>query len=221
MDYGYKIQTYLSSDIMRSNLTELNDGNNEVQRVEILEIMNDDLSNLLKMQFNDFIENMVRRDIEKYIITFLQFSRRSTDNIFSFNIKDKESNRTNKGGEGKIDMFGIDGLSQSIRHKIFLIIHRLTHSKQIAVKFGDNEKYGTFLYYEWIFDVPRIFDFCAIYQFSNPSATKECISFIFQIQPKYNDDLKHAMELVTYFIILLFYIIYSIISILAHLPCSK
>lgn len=208
-DAGYNIQTYLSSDIMRSNLTQLND-NSQAQRVEILEIMNDDLSNLLKMQFNDFLDNIVRADIEKYICTFLQFSRRSTDNLFSFNFNDKESNTTNKGGEGKIDLFGIDELSQSIRRKIFLLFYRLTDLKQIALKFGEDQneqikKYGQWIYDQWIFDVPRIFDFCSIYNSSNPLITKQIVSFIYKIQPKYDEDLKHAMDLVTYYVF--FYIL--------------
>eukprot|EP01084_Bolivina_argentea_P099082 178119_1 len=187
-DAGYKTETHLSSKLMRANLTQLNESN-DVQRVELLEIINDDLSNLLKMQFTDFINAIKRDDIQKYISTFLQFSRRPTDNIYL------QSNGNNTSGEGKIDMFGIDELSQSIRHKTFLIIHRLTDPKQISLQYNNPKQYGTELYNEYIFDIPRIFDFCSLYYFSNSSHTKQIISYIFDIQPKYNDDLKHAIDL--------------------------
>lgn len=203
-DAGYNVATHLKSNLIKSKVTQLND--DEIQRVELLEIINDDLSNLLKMQFEDFVKSVMRQDIQKYLCTFLQFSRRSTDNLFTFDIDDEKS-KINSGGEGKIDMFGIDELSQSIRRKTFLIIYRLTDSKQISLKFTDENKYGKLLYDQWIFDIPRLLDFCSIYHFSNPSITKQIISYIFKIQPKYNDDLKHAIDLVKYFYILLIVIL--------------
>lgn len=190
-DAGYSVPTHLDSRYVSSKLTKLND-NNEIQRVELLEIMNDDLGNLLKMNFEDFIQNVVREDIQKYLCTFLQYSRRLSDNIFTF----IENDTSNQGGEGKIDMFGIDELSQSIRRKTFLIIYRLTDQKQITLKFTDQSKYGQLLYNKWIFDIPRLLDFCAIYSLSNPSITKQIVTYIFKIQPKYNDDLQHAIDLV-------------------------
>ena len=192
-DAGYSVPTHLDSAYVSSKLTKLND-NDEIERVELLEIMNDDLGNLLKMNFEDFIQNVIREDIQKYLCTFLQFSRRSSDNIFTF----AENDASNQGGEGKIDMFGIDELSQSIRRKTFLIIYRLTDIKQISLKFTDENKYGQLLYNQWIFDIPRLLDFCAIYALSNPSITKQIITFIFKVQPKYNDDLEHAIDLVKY-----------------------
>eukprot|EP01083_Nonionella_stella_P280735 955038_1 len=212
-DAGYKIKTHLSSKLMPSNLTQLHD-NNEVQRVELLEIIHDDLSTLLKMRYEDFIDHILRHDIQKYICTFLQFSRRSTDHMFSFNVKDKDATISNQGGEGKIDIFGIDELSQSIRRKTFLIIHRLTDRNQISNKFSQESDYAQFLYDEWIFDIPRLLDFCAIYYFSNPLLTQQIVSFIFTIQPEYNKDLSHAIDLVTFihFILalLLFICVYSV-----------
>ena len=190
-DAGYSVRTHLKSEYVSSKLTKLN-ANDETQRVELLEIMNDDLSNLLKMEFEDFIQNVIREDIQKYLCTFLQFSRRSSDNIFTF----IENDISNKGGEGKIDMFGIDELSQSIRRKTFLIIYRLTDLKQISLKFTDEQKYGQLLYNQWIFDIPRLLDFCAIYALSNPSITNQIMTYIFKIQPKYNQDLEHALDLV-------------------------
>ncbi len=62
-DAGYKTQTHLSSNLMSSNLTQLNESN-DVQRVELLEIINDDLSNLLKMKFKDFFNAIKRDDIQ-------------------------------------------------------------------------------------------------------------------------------------------------------------
>ncbi len=93
-------------------------------------------------------------------------------------------------------MFGIDELSQSIRHKTFLIIYRLTDTKQISEQYNNSKEYGQELYNEYIFDIPRIFDFCSLYYFSNTSHIKQIVSHIFEIQPKYNNDLKHAIDLV-------------------------
>eukprot|EP00485_Elphidium_margaritaceum_P013274 CAMPEP_0202727290 /NCGR_PEP_ID=MMETSP1385-20130828/185050_1 /ASSEMBLY_ACC=CAM_ASM_000861 /TAXON_ID=933848 /ORGANISM="Elphidium margaritaceum" /LENGTH=825 /DNA_ID=CAMNT_0049393529 /DNA_START=27 /DNA_END=2501 /DNA_ORIENTATION=- len=204
-DAGYNVDTHLTSDYMKSTLTTLSE-NDEMRRVQLLQIINDDLSNLLRLPFKAFIESMKRADIQKYLRSFLQHCRRCTDNLGALHLQnedeadeEKQNGTANQSGEGRLDMYGIDELSQNIRHKTFLVVCRLTDNDEINSNtnnvFPDTAHYAQWLYDEWIFDIPFIFDFCAIYNFSNAQQTKQCVSYIFEVQPKYNQDLKHAIQL--------------------------
>ena len=79
-----------------------------------------------------------------------------------------------------------------------MLFYRLTNDLENINNYFNNDlvKYGEFLYENWIFDIPKLFDFACVYYLSNAMNCNKVISFVFQTQPKYNHDLKHAIDVV-------------------------
>lgn len=179
--------------------------NSDLSHHSYLSIIESDLNTLLCMKFNPFLESMMRDDVQNYLNTFLQYSHRLTDDI---------QHMPDTQNEGTIiDMYGISDILQSIHKKTFLIIYRLIISypqnnefkneNESDINYSDSE-YSDLLYNHWLFDIPRIFDFCSIYYFSNPEICSKIIQHLFKIQPKYNTDLSHAIQIVLLYISSLF-----------------
>lgn len=50
-----------------------------------------------------------------------------------------------------------------------------------------------FLYENWILDIPKLFDICSIYGIDNPEITKLLLEKVFDLQPKYLEDLENTI----------------------------
>lgn len=53
------------------------------------------------------------------------------------------------------------------------------------------------VYANWLFDVPRLMDLCALYGRTNAGVVSEVCRNVLGAQPKYADDLTEAMGAVT------------------------
>lgn len=52
---------------------------------------------------------------------------------------------------------------------------------------------ATWLYQQWMIDVPKIFDLCVIYGVDNPRLVQAFLQDLFSLQPKYLDDIEEMV----------------------------
>lgn len=58
---------------------------------------------------------------------------------------------------------------------------------------GFRHEQGTWLYDRWMIDVPKIFDLCVLYGEENPDLTRRFLQNLFQLQPKYLNDVQEMV----------------------------
>ncbi|KAL1427984.1 hypothetical protein MTO96_000324 [Rhipicephalus appendiculatus] len=76
-------------------------------------------------------------------------------------------------------------------HKlVFRTFLRLSTNKESKVNFIDKEKFADLIYENFIFDVPKIFDICMLFERSNHDLVCRMVEHIMNCQPKYSSDLK-------------------------------
>jgi hypothetical protein len=52
--------------------------------------------------------------------------------------------------------------------------------------------HGALLYDNWLLDIPKLLDLCSLYAHSNPTPLRQLLTNVFELQPKYLDDLNGA-----------------------------
>lgn len=52
--------------------------------------------------------------------------------------------------------------------------------------------HGALLYDNWLLDIPKLLDLCSLYAHSNPMPLRQLLTNVFELQPKYLDDLNGA-----------------------------
>ena len=58
------------------------------------------------------------------------------------------------------------------------------------------DSFGDIIYNHFLFDITRLLDLCSLYQTCNQLLLTKMVSNIFQRQPRYQDDLKSALNTV-------------------------
>ncbi|XP_065285979.1 activating signal cointegrator 1 complex subunit 2 [Dermacentor albipictus] len=76
-------------------------------------------------------------------------------------------------------------------HKlVFRAYLRLSTNKESKVNFIDKEKFAELIYENFIFDIPKIFDICVMFERANHDLVCRMVEHIMNCQPKYSSDLK-------------------------------
>ena len=60
---------------------------------------------------------------------------------------------------------------------------------------GENINFGEIIYDEWMFDIAKLLDICAIYQYSNPDKVKIIVQNVFSLNKAYYDDFAELISL--------------------------
>jgi hypothetical protein len=78
------------------------------------------------------------------------------------------------------------------------VLHRLVCSPELAAAGASltPRKLGGLLYDNWVFDTPKLLDFCRLYHLQNPKVAAEVVAGVFALQPLYWDDLHGNLALV-------------------------
>ncbi|KAL3221856.1 hypothetical protein MRX96_029168 [Rhipicephalus microplus] len=80
-------------------------------------------------------------------------------------------------------------------HKlVFRTFLRLSTNKESKVNFIDREKFADLIYENFIFDIPKIFDICMLFERSNHDLVCRMVEHIMSCQPKYASDLKEIED---------------------------
>lgn len=89
----------------------------------------------------------------------------------------------------------VDDYMREIHRLVLIIYYRMTHcedeNENLAKKY---ECFKKILYEEWLIDIPKMLDICAIYGDSNPQIVMEIIKLPFLSFDDYNLDFKDAFD---------------------------
>ncbi|CAD5119262.1 DgyrCDS7891 [Dimorphilus gyrociliatus] len=91
-----------------------------------------------------------------------------------------------------------DETIQKLQHRVYELVFKVclrfsTH-KESNEHFLTPKIFGDILYENFIWDIPKLFDFCSIYAASNEKLVNKVVHNIFNNQTKYNDDLKESIK---------------------------
>ena len=84
----------------------------------------------------------------------------------------------------------IQGWMNRITDILFRIIVRMSTYKENNRDFMTPEYFGRVVYDNFLFDMPRILDFCSLYYHGNKNLVEKVLASLFKHQPKYLEDLK-------------------------------
>ena len=76
----------------------------------------------------------------------------------------------------------------------FLVFLRMSTRKESASNFMSARFFSDLIYNDFLFDIARVLDICAIYYEGNHRLLKKMIDHLFQVQPKYLNDLKNCSQ---------------------------
>eukprot|EP00761_Pharyngomonas_kirbyi_P008999 gb/GECH01009014.1/.p1 GENE.gb/GECH01009014.1/~~gb/GECH01009014.1/.p1 ORF type:complete len:208 (+),score=35.15 gb/GECH01009014.1/:1-624(+) len=93
----------------------------------------------------------------------------------------------------------IERLEQDLYKRVFMIFSRLSTPRE-QQQYGQYDQltldeYSDIIHSLWIFDVPKIFDICALFSSSNPELTRKLVTSVILSQPKYFADLVSHTQL--------------------------
>lgn len=88
------------------------------------------------------------------------------------------------------------GPHNDVHRKVFMTCVRMATYKETKTDFITPSVFGEILYENFIFDIPKIMDLCALYGQGNGQLLFKMVANIFREQPKYEDDLREAIPTV-------------------------
>lgn len=84
---------------------------------------------------------------------------------------------------------------QSKLFKVVLTVYyRIVHSDQENPELWKKYKLDEEIYEQWIFDIPKLFDFLDVYGVENPDIVKGMVRKVFSINNSYIDDFKDTIK---------------------------
>ena len=84
----------------------------------------------------------------------------------------------------------IQGWMNRLTDILFRVIVRMSTYKENNRDYMTPEYFGQAVYDNFLFDMPRILDFCSLYYQGNEKLVEKVLASLFKHQPKYLDDLK-------------------------------
>lgn len=151
--------------------------NLSVNNEEVLQQMNLDVSNLLKLPFNIFWSHVIfEPSILKYIDSFLRFKSRPFDD--------------------KIDLSDdshVAKLYRNLCRRTFSLLVRLSSNSEGSLFISENY-WGNLILEKQIWDVAKIFDVVLLFGNSNRSLVVEMVERLFKMSPKLTNQLQDSSK---------------------------
>ncbi|KAL9642824.1 hypothetical protein ABK040_009899 [Willaertia magna] len=147
-----------------------------ITRNETLDLTQKDLHYLLLLNEKDFWSHMIfDNSLKSFIESYLRLSPRPFDYFYFQNMNSKEYK-----------------LENTIHRKFFIMMYRLIVNNNLQ---NDNLlDVGDIIYDKTIIDIPKIFDLCSIYGYTNTLLISELIYKYFYLQPKLYKDLNENIK---------------------------
>ena len=76
----------------------------------------------------------------------------------------------------------------------FFVFLRMSTRKESTANFMSAKFFSDLIYNDFLFDIARVLDICAIYYEGNQRLLKKMIEHLFTVQPKYLNDLKSCSQ---------------------------
>ncbi|KAK9909048.1 hypothetical protein WJX75_006462 [Coccomyxa subellipsoidea] len=136
---------------------------------EALQILNEDIGGLLRCEADNFWRTVLDdKSLHSCLTSYLQFARRGYDSI-------PNSDAT------------FTRVHLQLAKRVFLTFLRMV---TIAEKGGPVQtEQAKQLYDRWLLDVPKLLDIAALYGPDNPELTRQLLTKVFTLQPRYGNDV--------------------------------
>lgn len=146
--------------------------------LERLQYLATDLHWLLQLSHHRFwCQVIFDESLHQVLESFLRFAPRSHDAFFEL------------PGD-------TDNLHDRVTHLVFLAYLRMATYKESKENWMTPEVFGEIIYENFLFDIPKMLDLCAIYGHSNLALLSKMVGSVFSHQPHYLKDLKDAVPTV-------------------------
>ncbi|GAB6033363.1 hypothetical protein CHUAL_013128 [Chamberlinius hualienensis] len=140
-----------------------------------------DLKTLLALPYHKFWSQIVHhKGVHDSLGSYLQHAPRSFTVGFEKQISEEAKH-----------------LRSQIHRFVFLVYLRMSTHKEAKDSKITPAVFGNLIYDNFVFDIPKIIDLCAIYGLSNKDLLKKMVENIFENQKCYFNDLKIAVEYMT------------------------
>ncbi|GIL51207.1 hypothetical protein Vafri_7281, partial [Volvox africanus] len=141
------------------------------QADEVIRSINDDLAHLLSLPTEDFW-SIVGKDESLHVCldTYLRYKRRVYDDL-------------------REEVEGASATSQQLARRVFMVLLRMVTTCERDPGAPKREEQAQMVYNLWLLDIPKLMDVAVLYGAHNPELTRKFLSQVFDLQPRYSDDL--------------------------------
>ena len=160
-----------------------------LESIEVVGNANDNIASLLKLQFPEFINAVVSPKVSTFLVSFLCFKLRKSD---------KSALLVNTDATADVPKAVAVKFRQSmscLSRRVLCVFHRALFDP-LRTSFLSDHDYGQFLYDNFIFDVPKMFDLACLYATgqTNAAVVSAILHQVFALQPKYHEDLRESFQ---------------------------
>eukprot|EP00123_Amoebidium_parasiticum_P009717 comp19665_c0_seq1/m.23289 comp19665_c0_seq1/g.23289 ORF comp19665_c0_seq1/g.23289 comp19665_c0_seq1/m.23289 type:complete len:821 (-) comp19665_c0_seq1:432-2894(-) len=153
------------------------DKSNYGYRRDYLTAIDDDLAQLLKMPHRLFwCQMLYDQSVHQFMDSYFRFCPRTFDEL------EKDSLAR--------DFVDVE---RTVHRRVFLVTLRTATHRESPTDIINLQAFGSLIYENWLFDIPRLFDICVLYGRSNKDMVTRMIENIFKQQPKYLNDLEEFL----------------------------
>eukprot|EP00050_Salpingoeca_kvevrii_P017016 m.60837 g.60837 ORF g.60837 m.60837 type:complete len:681 (-) comp7308_c0_seq1:72-2114(-) len=150
------------------------------QREDMLAALSGDLGILLRMPYHIFWSQILHdKSLMACLESYLRHVPRWYDECSLL------------GAEGRLGK-----LEREVNRQFFMVFLRLSTDHEASDSFMTAEAYANLIYDNWVFDVPKLLDLCAIYGRKPRPLLSKMVGNIFAKQPKYHQDLDEALTVI-------------------------
>lgn len=158
---------------------------------EVVQYHNVDLSNLLKKKYYLFWSQVVYDEsLQNFLDTYLRFCERPYGS-FSTTISQNQISQ-----EDLMVSYERDINQQALFKRVFSVLARISNYEETSTLHMDRKFFADLIYDKKLWDVPKILDFCVLYGPRNKEKTTRIVARLFELQPKFNDDLSKLLPVV-------------------------
>ncbi|XP_073105142.1 uncharacterized protein [Elaeis guineensis] len=161
-------------------------GLDAVESQGIVDLLNDELSKLLKMSSRDFWQEVATNDsLHEFLDSYLQFRHRWYD-------------FPHRGARGTVA--GVIVGELELCRRVFMVLYRISSNKDPGARANEclsMKEHTALLQEKKLLDLPKLLDICAIYGYDNEELTRLLVTNAIKAQPKLLDNIS---SVVTHFL---------------------
>ena len=151
---------------------------------------------LLELPLLSFWSTMAHNSyILRSLDSFLSFARRGHFGVVEVPAADERAAGQDFDLEEHQYKKGLDLYYNELYRVVLNVFLRLSSDPVSGA--SENIDYGHVIYHNWLFDIPKLLDLCAIYQNGNEEIIRRIIQNVFKIEAAYKDDFLDLIKELT------------------------
>ncbi|XP_072991765.1 uncharacterized protein [Typha latifolia] len=176
--------SYLPQDeAVASGLGAESGGLDAVESQAVVDLLNDELSNLLSLRPRDFWREVARNhSLNEFLDSYLQFRHRWYD-------------FPHRGARGIVAGVVVGELE--LCRRVFMVLYRISSNKDPGAASADSlsvKEHTALLQEKKLLDLPKLLDICAIYENDNGELIRSLVLNAVKAQPKLVNDASSAVS---------------------------